>query len=141
MPARNETGFLPFEITTLLRVEGLVLLAAAVTAFDLLGGNWWLFAALILAPDLAMLGLLAGPTTGARIYNSAHTTIGPAILGGVAWAAGEMWLLPYAAIWLAHIGMDHAAGYGFRYPGVDGATHLGRVGRTRQGGARLANAS
>ena len=141
MPARNETGFLPFEINVLLRIEGAVLLAAAVIAFQLLGGNWWLFGALILAPDLAMLGLLAGPRIGAHTYNVAHTTLFPALSGGLAWAAGEMWFLPFALIWLAHIGLDRAVGYGLRYPGLDGATHLGWIGKAKTRNATLANAS
>ena len=35
----------------------------------MLGGNWWLFALLILVPDLSMVGFTAGPQTGATIYN------------------------------------------------------------------------
>jgi hypothetical protein len=140
MPARNEIGFMPFEVTALLRIEGAVLLAAVVTAFHLLGGNWWLFGALILAPDLAMFGLLAGPKIGGRIYNLAHTTVIPALLGGVAWATGEMWFVPFALIWLAHIGLDRAVGYGLRYPELDQATHLGWIGKARKRSEAIANA-
>lgn len=140
MPAPNETGFPPFEVRTLLRIEGAVLLAAAVAAFYVLDGNWWLFAGLILAPDLAMLGLLAGPKVGGRVYNLAHTTTLPALLGGIAWASGEMWLLPFALIWLSHIGLDRAVGYGLRYPELDHATHLGWIGKVRKRGTAIANA-
>jgi hypothetical protein len=140
MPAHNEIGFAPPEITTLLRIEGLVLLAAAVTAFQLIGGNWWLFAALILAPDLAMFGALAGQKAGARVYNLAHTTSVPAMVGGLAWVTGTLWLVPIAVIWIAHIGLDRAVGYGLKYPGLDHATHLGWIGKTKKRNAPLANA-
>jgi hypothetical protein len=36
--------------------------------------------------------------------------------------------LSIAMIWLAHIGMDRALGYGLKYFGGFGFTHLGRIG-------------
>jgi hypothetical protein len=136
MPALNGTSdFPPTEISTLLRVEGLVAFVAAVTAFQLLGGNWWLFAALILAPDLAFFGALAGYRTGARIYNIAHTYSLPAVLGGLSWLTGTAWLVPVALIWIAHIGIDRAIGYGLKYPELDHATHLGWIGKAKKRGA------
>ena len=141
MPTQTETGFAPSEITGMLRVEGLALLAASVTAFYLIGGNWWAFAGLILAPDLAMLGFFVGRETGSRLYNLGHTTTVPALLGGIAWFAGPAWLLSIAVIWLAHIGIDRALGYGLKYPGTDRATHLGWIGKAKSGKTSLANAS
>ncbi len=44
------------------------------------GGSWWLFALLILAPDLSMLGYLAGPRVGAVAYNAFHILIVPLLL-------------------------------------------------------------
>ena len=32
-------------------------------------------------------------------------------------------------IWLAHIGMDHALGYGLKYASGFAVTHLGRIGK------------
>lgn len=138
--SQNNTGFAPPEIITLLRVEGLVLLVSAVTAFHLVGGNWWVFAALILAPDLSMLGLLAGQKIGARIYNTIHTTTFPILLGGIAWSTGVAWLIPVALIWIAHIGMDRAVGFGLKYPALDHATHLGWIGKAK-GRSPVATAS
>lgn len=54
---------------TLLRIEGLALLAAGVTVYTVLGGSWWLFALLLFAPDLSMLGYLRGSKMGAAVYN------------------------------------------------------------------------
>ncbi len=45
----------------LLRLEGLALAGAAITLYGWFGGPWWLFAALILAPDLSLFGFLSGP--------------------------------------------------------------------------------
>jgi hypothetical protein len=37
-------------------------------------------------------------------------------------------LLSIAMIWLAHIGIDRALGYGLKYLAGFGFTHLGRIG-------------
>ncbi len=44
----------------LLRLEGAATCAAAIALYFNQSGRWWLFLALILAPDLSMLGYLAG---------------------------------------------------------------------------------
>lgn len=55
---------------TLLRLEGLAMLAGGVAAFAMLGASWALFAVLFLVPDLSLLGYLANPRAGAHIYNA-----------------------------------------------------------------------
>jgi hypothetical protein len=44
----------------LLRLEGVAVLALAVALYTRTGSSWWLFGALLLAPDLALLGYLGG---------------------------------------------------------------------------------
>ena len=128
----DATGFPPRTVTAILKVEGLVAFAAALGAYHILGGNWWIFALLILAPDLAMLGALRGPVFGAHAYNAAHTYTLPLLLGAVGWLADATWLLPYALIWIAHIGIDRALGFGLKYPGLDHHTHLGLIGKAKK---------
>lgn len=111
-------------VRILLQIEGGVVAAAAIWAYAQSGASWWLFAALILAPDLGMVGYLRSPAFGARIYNLAHTYALPvalAFLGVVVTPAA----LPVALIWIAHIGIDRALGYGLKYPGGFRQTHLG----------------
>jgi hypothetical protein len=78
-----------------------------------------------------MLGYLRGSTVGAATYNLFHTEIGPLALG----AAAVYWQWPLgllvALVWLAHIGMDRALGYGLKLATAFGETHLGRIGRAR----------
>lgn len=124
-------GIPPRSVTTLLRIEGLVALVAALAAYWFMGGNWWLFALLLLAPDLSMLGMMAGPGTGTRAYNLAHTYTLPAMLGAVGWFGGVDWLTFGALIWVAHVGMDRMIGYGLKYPGSFKETHLGRMGKDK----------
>ncbi len=114
-------------------------MAAALVAYQALGGNWWVFAALLLLPDLAMLGAIAGNRTGALLYNSAHTYAVPATLTVLGQLAEAPLLWQLAAIWTAHIGMDRALGYGLKYPGLDHHTHLGLIGKARRR-EQLANA-
>jgi hypothetical protein len=113
----------------LLRVEDLALAVAAVLAFRSAGGGWGLFAALCLLPDLAMLGYIAGPATGARCYNVAHTYLVPILLAALGWATGHGLGLQIGLIWCAHIGVDRALGFGLKYPTSFADTHLGRIGR------------
>ena len=129
---------LPREVTSLLRLDGLAVLVAAVVAYGVLGGNWWVFAVLLLTPDLSMLGALAGPRAGSWTYNIVHTYALPITLGGIAWSTGATFLVPYALIWVAHIGMDRAVGYGLKFPGSFQHTHLGVMGKARKE-ATLAN--
>jgi hypothetical protein len=104
--------------------------AFAVFLYARTGASWWLFAALFLAPDLSMLGYLAGPCWGARIYNAVHTYITPAALALCALLLQERVALAIAFIWACHIGMDRLLGYGLKYADGFGYTHLGRIGKT-----------
>ena len=109
----------------LLRAEGAVMLLGSLLAFRATGGHWVWFAALFLAPDLAFLGYRFGARTGAIVYNAIHTYAAPAALAALAVGAGLPALLPFAAIWSAHIGFDRTLGYGLKYPTGFGHTHLG----------------
>ncbi len=111
----------------LLRLEGAAILALAAAGYQAGGGNWWLFALLLLAPDLAALGYLAGNRVGAATYNLVHTYALPlALLGYGLWGASPP-ALSLALIWLAHLGMDRAVGYGLKYATAFKDTHLGRI--------------
>jgi hypothetical protein len=114
--------------TALLRLEGLVVLAAAAAAYHALGGGWGWFAALFLGPDLSMLGYLAGPRVGAASYNVGHSHLGPALLAVVGLATGTDLALLGALIWVAHIGFDRMLGYGLKRATGFRDTHLGRLG-------------
>lgn len=113
----------------ILRVEGLAAGLAGIWLFAQGGQSWWLFALLFLAPDLAFAAYAAGPRVGAVVYNVLHSTIGPLALAAVAWWFGSDPALAVAAVWLAHVGIDRAFGYGLKYPSSFQDTHLGRIGR------------
>jgi hypothetical protein len=112
---------------SLLRLEGLAALLAAIAAYWYLGGSGWLFVALLLAPDVSMLGYLRGPKTGALLYNAVHNYALALALTGAALAAGWSLGVLLGLILLAHIGMDRLLGYGLKYPTGFKDTHLQRV--------------
>ena len=112
---------------TLLRVEGVALLVLSVLLYRVNGGGWLMFGVLLLAPDLSMLGYLAGPQVGAAIYNTFHTYAVPAVVGALGMIFASPLAMAVALIWFAHIGMDRTIGYGLKYPSSFKDTHLERV--------------
>jgi Domain of unknown function (DUF4260) len=117
----------------LLRTEGAALLIVAVMLYARTGTSWWLFAVLLLAPDLSFGGYLAGPRIGAAAYNAVHTTIGPLALALIGLLAPSPLMIALALIWVAHIGADRMLGYGLKYEAGFAFTHLGRIGRLPSG--------
>jgi hypothetical protein len=103
------------------------------------GAPWQVYALLFFVPDLTMLAYLAGPRIGAAVYNAAHVTIGPLLLA----LAGIVLLEPamgsISLIWLAHIGLDRALGFGLKYFTGFRTTHLGRIGKDATEPAKARN--
>ncbi|MDC0886494.1 DUF4260 domain-containing protein [Altererythrobacter sp.] len=112
-----------------LRIESFAVFLTILGVYYTIGGSWWVFAGLILAPDLSMLGYLANKRVGAALYNAGHSYIGPSILVGFSLFASDERLVPYALIWVAHIGLDRALGYGLKSTSGFRNTHLGYVGK------------
>lgn len=113
----------------LLRLEGAALALVAVLAYVRLGAPWWLFAVFILVPDLSMAGYLAGTRIGAIVYNAFHVTLAPLVLALAGFLLPQFDVLAVALVWLCHIGIDRAFGFGLKYKVGFAFSHLGRVGR------------
>ena len=107
-----------------LRGEGLIELVAALLLFHTTHQSWWL-AVLILVPDLAMMGYLAGTRIGAALYNIGHSQSAPILLALASLEWRHPLLLALALLWLAHIGPDRACAYGLKYDTDFKDTHLG----------------
>jgi len=112
----------------LLRLEGAALGLGAVALYAAGGHSWLAFAALFLAPDLSVAAYLAGPRVGATVYNALHWTAPALALAAFGWALPSSGAFAVALIWLAHIGLDRALGYGLKYGSGFRDTHLGRLG-------------
>lgn len=111
----------------LLRLEGLLVAAGAITVYGRLDGDWLLFFLLILTPDISMLGYLAGTHVGAAVYNLFHTYALPVALGGYGLFATQAFGVHVALIWVAHIGIDRMLAFGLKYPTAFKDTHINRL--------------
>jgi len=118
---------------SLLRLEGVVVVLASVVLYAASGSSWLMFAVLLLAPDAGILGYAAGARAGAVTYNLMHTYAVPVAMVAVAVSADRPLVVAIGLIWLVHIGLDRALGYGLKYDDAFGHTHLGWIGR---GGGR-----
>jgi len=111
-----------------LRLEGLAAFAVSTLLYARSGDGWGTFLLLILAPDLSMIGYVAGPRAGAAAYDVAHSYTLPLVLAAVGMVAGSTRMVGLALVWTAHIGIDRAVGYGLKYSTSFQDTHLGRIG-------------
>jgi hypothetical protein len=107
------------------RLEGAALFVLSLVLYGRQSGNWWLFALLILAPDISMTGYAVSPRLAARVYNAAHTLVGPVLL-----ALDARFITALALIRAAPIGADRLFGYGLKYDAGFGFTHHGTIGRS-----------
>jgi hypothetical protein len=100
----------------LLRMEGVVVLAAALIAFQRFHpGHWGMFTLLFLAPDISLLGyLVSANKLSAAFYNTFHSYVLPLALLLLPSPLAE----EFALIWISHIGFDRLMGYGLKYPGI-----------------------
>jgi hypothetical protein len=123
------TGAVTGGLKILLRLEGLTLFAGMTLLYAVWGGYWWVYAVVFLVPDLSFAAYLAGPRVGAVVYNAAHSYMAPMSLMTAGFALASALTLSIAMIWLAHIGIDRALGYGLKYEAGFSFTHLGRIGK------------
>src|SRR5688572_22423899 len=114
---------------TFISIEELFIGLLALFLFGTLGYDWWWFPLLLLAPDLSMLGYLAGPRVGAFTYNFFHHKA----VAVTCYVVGTLIVstpLQFAGlILLAHSSFDRVLGYGLKYPDSFEHTHLGMIGR------------
>jgi hypothetical protein len=113
--------------SALLRLEGLIAFVGAIVLY--LDGDYSLIALILLflIPDLSFLGYLGGPRIGSVVYDAVHTYVGPLGLGVVGLVSDTGVAVQIALIWLAHISLDRALGYGLKYPTAFKDTHLHRI--------------
>jgi hypothetical protein len=111
----------------LLRAEGAIIFGTSLLFYGEIRDSWILFVALVLVPDLSMLGYLLGVRFGTAIYNLFHTLVAPLLLIAFSIFCQHFWLLPYGLIWTAHIGIDRLLGFGLKYPTRFQDTHFQRL--------------
>jgi hypothetical protein len=115
----------------LIALEKFVLFIVAIYLFALLPYAWWLFPALLLVPDLSMLGYLVNNTVGAISYNFFHHKALGAGLYMLGLYFNQEMLLLAGVIFFAHSCFDRVFGYGLKYNDGFHHTHLGYIGKKR----------
>lgn len=111
------------------RVEGLVILVAATISYFLLDYGWWWYVIFLLSFDLSMIGYTLNRNIGAHFYNAVHSFILPVIATAIGVLADNHFLIGLGLIWIAHIGLDRASGYGLKESTGFRYTHLGKIGK------------
>ena len=100
---------------TLLKSEELIQFLGAIYLFSHLNVAWWWFPALILVPDLSMIGYAVNPAIGAVLYNIVHHKGLGIIIGLLGLMTGNQALMLAGIILFAHSSMDRMLGYGLKY--------------------------
>ena len=80
-------------------------------------------------PEAVLIGYLLGSATGAMFYNAAHMYGVGAVLVVAGLAGAPAWLVPVGLIWIAHVALDQALGFGIKLLAGFNETHLGPIGR------------
>jgi hypothetical protein len=111
----------------LLRLDGVAVALVALLLYRELGVSWWVFAACFLAPDLAFIAYVFGPRAGAATYNALHTYVVGALMFGAGLLTEHTALMAVGLIWVGHIGIDRAFGFGLKYRDDFRRTHLQRL--------------
>lgn len=109
----------------MLRIEGAIACVISIVGYHRQGASWLLVPLVLFLPDLFMVGYAASTRVGAVAYNIGHTYVSPLVLGLAAVTLDSPGAKAAALIWVAHIGMDRALGYGLKYGDSFSNTHLG----------------
>jgi hypothetical protein len=114
----------------LITLEEAALFAGSIFLFSLTDFDWWWYPALLLVPDIGMLGYLINTKVGAVTYNICHHRLIAVAVLCWGWAFQMEWVVLSGIILLGHISMDRIFGYGLKYPDHFKHTHLGWMGKS-----------
>lgn len=108
-----------------------VLAAIALVVFYISVGGfaWYWLPISFLVFDISMIGYFVNNRVGALGYNIGHSMIGPTILMLIYILTENQISLFIALLWLFHIFVDRAMGYGLKHVTGFHHTHLGSIGK------------
>lgn len=114
-------------MNNILKLEEAAMFGFSVVLFSFTNFAWWWYAIFILAPDIGMLGYLAGNKVGAITYNLFHHKGVALLVLCLGWYIGSFWLELIGIILFGHSSLDRIFGYGLKYLDSFKHTHLGRL--------------
>lgn len=112
-------------MNNLLKLEEAAMFGLSIFLFSYTDFAWWWYPALILAPDIGMIGYAFNPRVGAFIYNLFHHKAIAILVLCVGWWLTSEWVTLAGIILFGHASMDRAFGYGLKYPDSFHHTNLG----------------
>ncbi|WP_162339529.1 DUF4260 domain-containing protein [Cyclobacterium salsum] len=115
-------------IEKLLKLEELGQFLLSIILFNHLGYSWWVYPALLLLPDLSMVGYLVNTRTGAWLYNLFHHKLVAILILALGYMFNVSALTLAGIIFFGHSAMDRIFGYGLKLPDNFKHTHLGWIG-------------
>jgi len=114
-------------VKRILQLEGLIVLLGSIYFYQVLNGNWLMFAVLFFVPDVSMIGYLKNKKLGAALYNAGHNYILSALLVFAGISLENQLLTQLGLILFAHVGLDRLLGFGLKYHSHFKDTHLQKV--------------
>ena len=110
-----------------IQLEELGMFLLSIYLFSRLPFAWWWYPALILVPDVSMVGYAFGNKAGAISYNFIHHKAVAVVvyIAGLQWQS-EWWQLS-GLILFGHSSMDRLMGYGLKTFKGFKSTHLGEL--------------
>jgi hypothetical protein len=94
--------------------------------------DWWWLPITFFLFDISAVGYLINPRIGALTYNLGHSLIGPSLVIALYIATNSPIALFIGLIWLFHIFVDRALGYGLKHTEGFHHTHLGKIGKAKR---------
>ncbi|PRD44110.1 DUF4260 domain-containing protein [Sphingobacterium haloxyli] len=116
----------------LLKLEEIAIFLLCIFLFSKLNFAWWWFPALLLLPDIGMIGYVISNKIGAFTYNLTHHRLVATIVALYAITYGSDYWKLIAIILFAHIAFDRTLGYGLKYTDSFQNTHLGIIGEKKR---------
>lgn len=114
---------------TLLKVEELIQFVFGVFLFSQTTYSWWVFPALILLPDIGMVGYLINTKVGAFLYNLFHLKSIALLILMLGFYKNNELLKLIGIILFSHSAVDRIFGYELKYPDSFKNTHLRKIGK------------
>ncbi len=114
---------------TSLKIEECIMFAFGIFLFNTLDFDWWWFPALLLLPDIGMLGYMVNAKVGAITYNFFHHKGMALVVYMLGFYLKNNILQLIGVIVFAHASLDRIFGYGLKYFDAFKNTHLGQIGK------------
>lgn len=111
----------------LIKLEELGMFLLSILMFIGTGFSWWWFPALLLLPDIAMVGYAVNNRIGAVLYNIIHHKGVAVAIYGTGFLMEERYVELAGSILFGHAAMDRIFGYGLKFFDSFHHTHLGRI--------------